>query len=200
MKRSNLTELVLLAREGSLVALDEIYKQFIPLINHEGNRIFSRVRDSTSFEFECYKKIESWVRDFDENVHNDFRALIIRCIRRIKSKHLKNELKVVPISLDSLAGVDDEGNQLHYERYLVDDNINLAEDIIDSYDLTEKVTVLANGDSRKMLILKAWINGYNDSEIAKLLAKVCGGNSESHRKFITRFKNKECRTAFEKTA
>ena len=49
---------------------------------------------------------------------------------------------------------------------------------------TTKVTVLANGDSRKMLILKAWINGYNDSEIAKLLAKVCGGNSESHRKFM----------------
>ncbi|MMZ61827.1 hypothetical protein D1872_239970 [compost metagenome] len=56
---------------------------------------------------------------------------------------------------------------------------------------TEKIAFLAEGDSRKLAILKAWTyQALNDSDTAILLAQNYGGNTESHRRYVTRFKSR----------
>ena len=56
-------------------------------------------------------------------------------------------------------------------------------------ELKETIELLAQNDRRRELILNAWANGYTDDrEISGTLASTLGGKSESHRKFIQRFK------------
>jgi hypothetical protein len=58
-------------------------------------------------------------------------------------------------------------------------------------ELRERVALLAEGDPKRRMILKAWYNGYNDSETGEMLAHLFGGKSESHRMFARRFRTAE---------
>lgn len=84
---------------------------------------------------------------------------------------------------------DDEGQAVEYEPEDVLADINSQE-----LELKQTIELLAQNDRRRETILTAWANGYTDDrEISGILADTLGGKSESHRKFIQRFRN-SCRT------
>jgi hypothetical protein len=86
------------------------------------------------------------------------------------------------MSFEALAGGDVDGKKTYQFR----DELALVDDGLIT---NEKIALLAEDDSRKLAILNAWSNGdYNDSHTASVLADRHGGNAESHRKFITRFR------------
>ncbi|WP_213528742.1 hypothetical protein [Paenibacillus cisolokensis] len=68
--------------------------------------------------------------------------------------------------------------------------------VVDDEMITkERITALAGGDPRRLAILNAWTyDGFNDSQTASLLAQRYGGNTESHRKYVARFRT-ACRAA-----
>ena len=77
---------------------------------------------------------------------------------------------------------------------IADTSINIENDVLDKLDIQEKITLLAQGDLRKELILNAWTDGVtNDLELSRMLAHSTGGSVETHRKYIQRFRMK-CQT------
>lgn len=81
------------------------------------------------------------------------------------------------------------------------DDLNLAEDhdIIEDVelivDVRDRITRLATCNPKKNFIINAWREGcYKVSDLAHRMSGLFGGNPESNRKFITRFKN-ELKTA-----
>ena len=113
--------------------------------------------------------------NFSPQVLWRFRQALSRTIKR--TLHKRNGYEIH--SLDYGESEDMEVREVIDELALVDDRL-LA---------NEKIAFLAEGDSGKLAILNNWKHGYyNDSNTSAFLAKRFGGNSESHRKFINRFR------------
>jgi len=64
-----------------------------------------------------------------------------------------------------------------------------GETVIENISLNEKIARLA-ADDRELFTLNAWANGFSDPQVYTTLARHFGGNKESHRKFVQRFKEK----------
>lgn len=83
---------------------------------------------------------------------------------------------------------DEEGNKEEFEPEDVLANIEGMLELEEKQK--EMVTLLAQNDHRRKLILTAWTKGFtNNLELSGILADTLGGKSESHRKFIQRFEN-----------
>src|SRR5690606_27356238 len=142
-----------------------------------------KMSNETHFEQDCLKRMEAAVRTYDIAKGNfrpqvlwRFKQALTLAIARLKAKRRGYEV----CSMDF--GESDE----HFETYEVEDELALIDDGI---LVNEKIAFLAEGDSRKLAILNNWQHGYyNDSNTSAFLAKRFGGNSESHRKFINRFR------------
>lgn len=186
-----LNNLALMAKNGCKESLTAIYKVFIPIINRESERIWMNVHDQTSFELDCRRQLKAAVKNFDDKNIKSFYNLVCKSFYRIKSDHLKRRSynRENLVSIESVASTDDEG-RLGYQ--FKDESINVSEEVLSNIEVTEKAVLLAEDDSKKMAILKAWIQGYNDSEVSEILANLFGGKASSHRVYVARFKT-ECR-------
>ncbi|MGY3188756.1 hypothetical protein [Lysinibacillus sp. TE18511] len=71
-----------------------------------------------------------------------------------------------------------------------------GETAVQNISLNEEIARLAT-DDRELATLNAWANGFNDTQVSTTLASHFGGNKESHRKFVRRFKVK-CQERLEK--
>lgn len=71
-----------------------------------------------------------------------------------------------------------------------------GETVIENISLSEEIARLA-ADDRELFTLNAWANGFSDPQVYTTLARHFGGNQESHRKFVQRFKVK-CQERIEK--
>ncbi|TCM89652.1 hypothetical protein EV294_112117 [Paenibacillus sp. BK033] len=174
------------AAQGCLESERALILYFIPIIQRMSKEVWHLLRDESAFEQACYRKVLNAARKYNPAAGRSFRNFVLHKLRGVRSKYLavpKYRIKLNYLSIEALASKDDEGNETTYE---VPDNLAVIDDAL---IINEKIALLAEDDSRKLAILNAWSNGeYNDSETASFLAKRYGGNSESHRKFINRFR------------
>lgn len=90
------------------------------------------------------------------------------------------------VMFSGLSVSTDFGESIEFEP---EDVLAHGKRVIESITFNEKIARLAT-DDRERITLNAWANGFNDMEVSKTLASHFGGNSESHRKFVQRFKAK----------
>lgn len=149
----------------------------IPYVLRESNRIAHLIPDFTSFEQECYQAIGYALERYLEN-GREKKALIQKTIRQVKSRVLRNRRSRRELSIEAIG---DEETMWEPRDVLAD----VEGEVL----IKEEIALLAQDDPRKNTILAIWNRGCtNDSEISSLLAKRFGGNPESHRKFIRRFR------------
>ena len=191
MDNEQLNKLAISAQQGSDSAYHEILRHFLPKISRISESIWYLVVNETHFEQSCIVGIKDAIKRFDQSkgafstqVNFHIRQAKSRSISRLTKRRRGYEMDY----LDKHSSGDEERSS-NYE--VVDDLAVIDDGII----VNEKIALLAEDDSRKLAILNAWSNGeYNDSDTASFLAKRYGGNSESHRKFINRFRT-TCRGA-----
>jgi hypothetical protein len=194
LDKTKLNNLAFEASIGCIRSRDLLYEHFIPLIRKESREIWYKVFDETSFEWECYETIRKAINSFSCNIKS-FQNLVTSRIYEIKSVHLKRRRRdyeqFTPV--EAMTNNDDEEFTFDIKDVLA----NVEDEVLQN----EKVALLAEGDSRKLAILKAWSNErtYNDSDLAKSLAEQLGGSSESHRIYIQRFRIK-CQESLAETA
>lgn len=191
MEAKKLNSLVERYREGDEVALDSLCKMFLPLIQLQSELIWYEIEKQTEFECRCLLRIKRALERFDPKKGN-VSSLIMNVIQREKNDFLKRrKRKLNTSSLDEPIKQKD-GSETFIE---VPDVLADVENIIvEEESIKEMVALLAKGDQRKMVILKAWIDGeFNDTKLAKDLATLFPDVKESgHRRTIQRFRE-ECK-------
>lgn len=175
-------------KKDNLILVAEAMKfpEVIKLVSNASDRIWHKVRDVTSFENTCYRNIgQALVSEKVRSVG----GIASRIISRAEAWHVKHRGTEHTQSLESLAGLDDEGNEEPFE--IIDVLADVESMIVSESYINEKVALLAKDDSRDLAILNAWLEGeFNNLEIARALAGSFGGKTDSHYKHITRFKTK----------
>lgn len=169
------------------VYLREIFKQVNPIIERASRELEHLITDVTKFDCRVVLKAKKLIESFDEDKH-DYLAAVKAIVSREKADFIRRRRsKLEETSLDALASGEgsEEGDGLGYQ-------FKSSENVVGTILLNEKIALLAQGDSRKKVILNEWSKGADDKSISELLAQRFGGKAESHRKFITRFKTDEC--------
>jgi len=151
------------------------------------SRVSHQVANTERIERRATARIGEYLKSGEGTYLN--RKHITRLIYQETSFALKHSRREYAMHLADLTLDDGEGQAIEYdpEDVLADSNSGALE-------LEETITLLAKDDRRNKMILNAWANGHTEAkEISCILADALGGNSESHRKHIQRFK-KSCRT------
>ncbi|MHA7962827.1 hypothetical protein ACX93W_01695 [Paenibacillus sp. CAU 1782] len=182
---NELNSLAINARNGCEESYHEVLEHFLPQIYRMSEYIWHSVSNETHFEQSCLVGIKDAIARFDPTRGNfsaqvnwRFRQALWRSTERLKKRRRGYQID----SLDEQVKSEEEKTS----KYEVIDDLAIVDD---NYLVMERIALLAEGDPRKLAILTAWTNGEtNDSETASFLAKRYGGNSESHRKFILRFR------------
>ncbi|MBS4195377.1 hypothetical protein [Lederbergia citri] len=177
-------------KKDNLIFIEEAmrFPEVIRLVSEASDRLWFKVNDVTSFEHTCYRNIGLAL--VNEKVRS-VAGIATRIISRAEAWHVKNRGKEAIMSLESLAGYDDEGSLLVYE--IVDAMANTERQVVSEIRQKEIATFLAEGDDFKVAILNAWADGYeNESELSRVLANSFGGKSSYIRRQIQRFR-KECK-------
>jgi DNA-directed RNA polymerase specialized sigma24 family protein len=191
LEAKKLNSLVERYREGDEVALDSLCKTFLPWIQSHSESIWYEVEKQTEFECRCLLKIKRALERFDPKKGN-VSSLIISVIKREKNDFLKRRKRKLNVSSLDEPIKQKDGSETFIE--VPDVLADVENKIIEDESIKEKVALLAKGDQRKMVILKAWIDGeFNDTKLAKDLANLFPDVKESgHRRTIQRFRE-ECK-------
>lgn len=170
-------------------SIEDFLREAIPIINKESERIWHKVNDVTVFEQRCFQQLTSTFENDNFQIDSN-QAIIHKVVKRVAAFCIKRTKKESIVSLESLAGQENETDKRSFQPE--DVLANVQEKVL----VKEKVALLAKGDNRKRLILKSWlIDGCMcDTEISGLLADKLGGKKKSHLRYIQRFKN-ECKLA-----
>lgn len=172
-------------KKQNLIFVAEAMKfpEVIKLVSQASERVWFKINDQTSFEHTCYRNIGKAILDGDIK---SVGGIATRIIARAEAWHVKNRGKDISQSFESLAGLDDEGNEEPFE--VEDSLVDVEKEFIRKETLKENVALLAKDDVRKKAILEAWVIGYhNAKELSSVLADTFGGKAETHRKSIQRF-------------
>jgi len=172
------------------LTFEDVLIRYLPEINKTSLSLWYRVRDETVFQMRCYNSLERAVRRYS-NRKGSIDALVKKSIWNARS----NVLKKNQVPWEEFDPIDkrDYGE----ERRELPDDLAVVDD---SFLVSERITFLAEGDSRRVFILKAWSEGfYEESKLAMFLAEQFGGTNSGQRKFIQRFR-KECREKLRQTA
>lgn len=191
METEKLNSLVEMYRNGDDEALNELCRLFLPVIQRHSDEIWYFIENQTDFECRCLLKIKQALSRFRPNKGSVY-SLILSVIQREKKDFLsRRKRKINAFSLDEPLKQSD-GSEIYLE--VPDVLADVENKIIEDEKIKEMVALLAKGDRRREMILKAWMEGeYNDSRLAKELAAAFPGIKESgHRRAIQRFE-KECR-------
>lgn len=192
MKAEQLNILVAKARGGCKDSYYRIEAYFSPFIEEVVNRYWHELDDYGKFEETCRDYIRDSIKRFDESkgsFETMVKVRISKALRKYIQRAREKRKRYGPIiSLENAMSKKDDDDGL-----TAIDIIDVKANVDQEFIVKEEIAFLAEGDPRKLAILEAWMNGeYNDSKTAMLLAQRHGGNPESHRKFITRFRTK-CR-------
>jgi hypothetical protein len=178
LNKTQVNTLVAEYRDGNELALDEIFRKVNPFIENASMIIEKASDDVTKFDCRVLLKIK---KAMDDPSVRDFAGYVKTIIGNEKSDFLtRRKRKRKDLSMTSLEGDGDE--ELGYQ---FESTSNTVDDVL----FKEQVTLLAQGNRIKELILDQWSKGARDSSISVMLAHQFGGNSESHRKTIQRFRN-----------
>lgn len=159
----------------------------IEKIYEESERLSYYITDTSRFEERCIEYVARYLNKY-QGARNSRRYIqrLIMC----KSQEAKEVFKKEHYTtFGGLAALNEDGDELEYEPE--DVLANVESEVITK----ETIDLLAQDDRRKRLILGSWLMGNdNVSDISRLLAQTIGGNAETHRKFIQRFRS-DCRIA-----
>lgn len=172
-----------LSKQAAVDSSDQFFIKCMEMVNKESELIWYKVKDVTAFEQECFSRIYRCLDDLPVVT----KAYVYKLIKRVAGDHVKNRSsgRNNLTSLDALAGIDDEGSKSDFQ--LVDVLADVESEVL----ANEKVALLARGDSRNKTILLAWKNGFNnDTQLARHLAILYGGNVRSITRYIQRFRIK----------
>lgn len=122
------------------------------------------------------------------------RSRIYRVVDREVKRALTQFGKQRSYFFSNMSNSDGFGEPLEFEP--IDLLAQVSETVVEKISLKEKIARLAT-DDRELVTLNAWANGFNDTQVSTTLASHFGGNKESHRKFVRRFKVK-CQERLEK--
>src|SRR5690625_1477740 len=157
----------------------------IERIYWESDKLLSYVSNTERFESRCINGLAEYLTAGEGNYKNKKQLIRIinRYVKEAKEKYRKEEAEL----FTTLLKHDEDGEGLEFEP------TDVLADVEAEIITKETAALLAQGDRRKKLVIGSWKLGKgNNSEISRLLAQSVGGNSESHRKFIQRFRT-ECR-------
>lgn len=196
MNPEAINQLAVKAKNGDQEAMNELYRYFIPKINAIAEEVWYNLKDESAFRYACYKQIEYTVKYYDPDKAN-FETLIMKNIYRVKHKYLNDASRSInreeTVSLESITVTDKKGETWAYDPPA---DIDIEKEVLHREareEATKKIAASWGRDgARKKVIIGGWIDGLNDSEIAEEMGARFGGNVESHRKYIQRFKNR-CR-------
>lgn len=190
MERASLHEVVIGAKAGSMEAVWELYRRFMPYIEKKINEIWLMVEDIADYLKEVDRQIGIAIKEYSDSSGN-IAWIIRRNINRAAVYHKKRWT-------DKRRGFEFTTEE-DIASVLADGSYSIEEALIareEKEELIKKYASMARGDERKKrIVLRGWIEGLNDSEIARVMAHRCGSSFESNRKFIQRFKNR-CRQAY----
>lgn len=181
--KRHLNSLAVSYRDGNEDAVDELFMAVAPYIERESNLISYYVDNFVKLDCRVTVKIKNFLEKFDEE-KDDYLAVAKTIITRERFDFMNRRKRDAQMVSKDRAP---EGTDLN--GWDIEDPLARAEDTV---LFKEKITLLAEGDHRKELILLKWSEGEHDKNISELLAQRLGGKSESHRKFIGRFKT-ECK-------
>ncbi|MEK4360870.1 hypothetical protein NYE48_28075 [Paenibacillus sp. FSL M7-1455] len=196
MNNAQLNSIALLAKGGDVEAMWSLKGYFHPFIIQLSDSCRNQMDSQEKFEDESFRIIEETVSRFDATLGN-FRQLAVHSIKRRlgrRKRRYRNSLETWNVAFESIDGrfrEQDDG----FTECVIEDRLATVDERILLNELNEKIASLAGSDPRKLAIVNAWTKSdYTDSSIADLLAQTFGGKSESHRKFIARFKS-QCKIA-----
>lgn len=157
----------------------------IQRIYEVGDGLRTAVVDQTKFEERCINRVARYLNgDKSRTSHRNY---IERLIQQEASDYRRRGKKEDAELFTTLATYDDDGEEMEFEPE------DALTDVEDEVIARETAALLAQDDRRKEMIVGSWTLGIeNCSEISRLLAQSIGGNPESHRKFIQRFRA-DCR-------
>jgi len=189
LKNNQLNSLVERYRQGDSVALDELCRKFIPVITKHSESIWYKIESQVEFECRCIKKIKVALENYNPS-RGKLSSLVINVIKKEKNDFLSRRKRRHGdiISVDKPLYTDKDGNEVTLD--IQDVLADVEKEVIESDSLNKKVALLAKDDSRRLAILKAWIEGEtNDLILAKELATTFPDTAETgHRRFIQRFR------------
>lgn len=158
----------------------------ITRIYEVSERIRHKVTDQTLYEERCIKRVADYLAQDKTNKRN--KRYIERLINEVAAAVVTRNKNEHADIFTSLAIEDDDGEEVEFEPQ------DVLTDVESEVIQKETAAKLTQGDCRKELILGYWtIGNTNDKQISRSLTRSMGGNAESHRKYIQRFR-KSCAT------
>lgn len=173
--------------------LEIVYENrwLLEFIYQTSDKIRNKITNQASFEDRCMGKLGKYLLQDKSRVKNKkyLMNMVIKEAHEAVNTRNKKEFYNTFSELTSSNNDDDE---------IIFEPEDVLADVEGEMLQKEMITVLADGNHRKELILKLWsCGGYNGVEIARMLAHTFGGNPESHRKTITRLRT-DCINRIEK--
>jgi len=175
-------------RAGNEESLVYIFETINPLIEKASRDLENYIDEFTKFDCRVILELKRLIKTFKEDEH-DFLSAAKAVIDRTKSQYYKRDSRNSKLytSMNALETVEDE-DKVGYQ--FADRRQNVEDEVL----LNEKITLLAQGDNRRKIILTEWTKGATSKSISELLAQQLGGKADSHYRFIKRFKS-ECQNA-----
>jgi|SRR5699024_2653490 len=177
--------------ENSLIVYQN--KWIIEKVYRVSDRLSRKVTDTTMFEDRSIKRVGEYLRQNVDNVHN--KQYIIKLINEVASAAIARNSNEEAQRFSELTYESEEGDETAFEP--LDDftyEKGFGESVVESeFNAKETADLLAQDDRRKLLIIEQWLYGNdNNSDISRVLADSLGGNPDSYRRYIHRFRD-ECR-------
>ncbi|WP_232696134.1 hypothetical protein [Brevibacillus daliensis] len=195
MSNDELNDAVVKAKNGCKESRQKVLEWYIRLVNKTTIRIWFKINNECNFERKCLKNLDYMIKRF-ERERGNFSSVAIIDLERVTNDYMKNRSSKRK-HLESLDEVARQGDQDSRKR--VAEPRDVLADVEGDYITKEMAALLAQGDPKKMMILRGWIDGNTDSRVAQMLAHLYGGKPESHRQAVKRFR-KDCRTTLSQVA
>lgn len=155
----------------------------IERVYRESDKLLNKISDTSKFEERCINSIGEYLSLSEDNKRNK------RYLIRLIDRKVKEAISTTSFSKEESIYYEDTIFRTGYDEdeieFEPEDPLARVEDEVIA---NETIALLAQ-DDRSEKVLEAWsIGNTNSSEISSSLARTIGGNPESHRKFIQRFK------------
>lgn len=165
------------------------YDWLLEWVYSESDKLRNSLSDQTLFETRCISRLGEYLNKDSSNIKN--KRYLKKIIKEVAKSSLELFKKENYQIFSELITEDPEGKTVEFEP------IDVLADVESEVIKKETAALLAQGDCRKKKIVELWIIGNtNNAYISRTLARSFGGNEESHRKYIQRFKQ-SCREFLE---
>ena len=176
-------------KNDNLIFIKEAMKhqEVLDVVEMVAETIWHKIPDITSFEHTCYVNIG---KEMAKKEVRSIRGLATHVANRSAAKHINATKYHTPTpfsDIESEINGEEDTDEMEFEPE--DVLANVESDVI----AKEMTALLAQDDHRFKMILGYWVDGNtNNAYISRSLARTFGGNAESHRRSISRFRE-SCR-------